>query len=195
MGKGGMRYGAGRPGYKVKAEHTKRLSVTRWQREGNLRAGRAFTWTWTLDGQLTGSIGVWVLDDAVKLHYSLGSGDDRRDASQQITLERTSCNFGGTRPWFACPICLKRSGVLFLRAGRFACRRCQKIAYTSQSSDTMARTWLKQNKLEAKLGEDWARPKGMRQRTYDALLKSLWDCEERREEAFCIVAARLLGSM
>ena len=47
--------------------------------------------------------------------------------------------------------------------------------------------------LEEKLGSDWQRPKGMRQRTYELLMDKLADCEMRREQAFCVAAARLLG--
>lgn len=47
----------------------------------------------------------------------------------------------------------------------------------------------------SRLGEDWQRPKGMRQRTFDRLIDRLADCELRRDEAFCVAAARLLSSM
>ncbi len=56
-----MRFGAGRPGYKVKSEHTQRLTISRWHKEGYLRAGNAFTWAWHMDGQRIGSIGVLTL--------------------------------------------------------------------------------------------------------------------------------------
>jgi hypothetical protein len=49
--------------------------------------------------------------------------------------------------------------------------------------------WRKQSKIEARLGENWRRPKGMRQHTYERLV----DCEARRDEAFAVVAERLLG--
>ena len=158
MGTGGMRFGAGRPGNKIKSENTKRLTIVRWHREGYLEAGRSFSWSWTCEGHVTGTIGVRAYGDALMLDYSLGSGDAKRDASQRISIERTPCNFGKTRPWFVCPRCNRRSGVLFLRWGRFACRHCQRVAYASQSSDAMGRAWLKQAKIEARLGDDWTRP-------------------------------------
>lgn len=194
MGKGGSRFGAGRPGYRVKAEHTKRVEIGRWSREGRLRAGSTFTWSWTLDGRPSGSIGLRMLDnDAMRFGYSIGSGDDLRDASQVVPIVRTACPYGGTRPWFACPICNRRVGVLYMRGGRFACRHCQRVSYASQSEDGMGRMWRRQSKLEARLGDDWTRPKGMRQHTYTRLLDRLQECVERRDAAFCEVAARMFG--
>ena len=73
--------------------------------------------------------------------------------------------------------------MLFLRAGRFACRHCQRIAYGSQSGDLCDRTWRKQAKVEAKLRPNWARPKGMHKATHERMLSIIWDCEEQRDEA------------
>ena len=192
MGTGGMRYGAGRPGYKAKAEQLRKIDISRWQREGKLHAGDSFGWAWTMDGVQTASISVMVQStESLRLLYTLG--EDKRDASQQVRIDRTPCHFGNDRAWFTCPCCDGRSRVLFLRWGRFACRHCQKVAYESQSSDAMGRTWLKQRKLEAKLGNDWTRPKGMRQRTYAALLDALDDCEQRRDMALAGLMMRFMA--
>ena len=51
MSKGGMRFGAGRPGYKVKAEQLQRVEIGLWHRGGYLRAGRSFTWSWHCGGE------------------------------------------------------------------------------------------------------------------------------------------------
>ena len=73
--------------------------------------------------------------------------------------------------------------MLFLRAGRFACRHCQRIAYGSQSGDLCDRAWRKQAKVEAKLGPNWARPKGMHSTTCERLVSIILECEERRDAA------------
>ena len=80
--------------------------------------------------------------------------------------------------------------MLFLRAGRFACRHRQRIAYGSQSGDLSDRTWRKQAKAEAKLGPNWARPKGMHSTTRERLLSLIWEREEALKAAilFCIGA-------
>lgn len=39
-------------------------------------------------------------------------------------------------------------------------KQCQRVSYSSQSGDLIDRTWRKQQKLEARLGANWTRPKG-----------------------------------
>ena len=166
----------------VKAEHCRRIDVRRWQREGILHAGRAGGWQWTDPdtGKQTAAIGYRANGNSVTLNYSI----DGKPTTQIVWLTETACNYGGARQWFTCPIRGERVAVLFLRAGRFACRHCQRIAYGSQSGDLCERPWRKQAKVEAKLGPNWTRPKGMHATTRDRLLSIIWECEERREMAF-----------
>jgi hypothetical protein len=194
MSRGGMRYGAGRPSDKLKAEHLQRVEIGRWHRGGYLRAGRSFTWSWHRGDEPTGNIGVLVHGaDSLALQYMVGGEGQRRDGSQTIRLAHTDCNYGKTRPWFVCPVCQRRAGVLYMRAGRFACRHCQRVSYASQSCDMLDRMWRKQSKIEVRLSAHWQRPKGMRVKTYDRLMRILLTCEEQREVAFASFAARLLS--
>ena len=86
--------------------------------------------------------------------------------------------------------------VLYLRNLGFGCRKCNRIAYVSQSDDATGRAWRKQSKIEARLGEHWGRPKGMRYYTYDRLINALQDCEERRDVALSqrVTASPVYGS-
>jgi hypothetical protein len=196
MAKGGSRLGAGRPGYKVKGEQLQRVDVRIWARKGLLSRARAFSWSWNRGGEPTGSVGVTVIPQStVTLDYSLTYDGERRSISERVTLIYKPCNFGGSRPWFQCPRCAKQVAVLYMRSGRFACRHCQRVAYSSQSEDVMARTWREQRRIEERIGEDWQRPKGMRQRTYEWLMDRLADCELRRDQAFCVAAARMIRNM
>jgi hypothetical protein len=133
--------------------------------------------------------------DSFRRQYAI-EGDDgqRQDASQKIRIDRTACNYGGARPWFLRPVCHRRAGLLYLRAGRFACRRCNPVAYVSQSCDALDRMWRKEAKIEACPGDNWRRPKGTRRHTYDRLIDTLRDCEDGRSKAFCAMATRLLGT-
>ena len=168
MGTGGSRYGAGRPGHKLKAEATKRIDIRRWQRECKLKAGGSFTWAWTCNGEPVGNIGVAVESGAVRLIYSIQGHDNQwRDASQSITVQTTPCHYGGSRPWFACPICRDRAAVLYLRSGRFACRHCNRIAYQSQSGSMHHRVCNLYHRLADKL-ED-GKPKWQRWATFNRL--------------------------
>lgn len=179
MGTGGMRYGAGRPGWHVKAEHCRNIDARRWTREGILQAGRSGGWAWTDPdtGKQTASIGYSVAADAVTLIYSMNGTPTR----QHVPILATGCNFGGQRHWFGCPGCGKRVAVLYLRNRGFACRKCNRIAYASQSDDELDRAWRRQHKIEQRLGDGWQRPKGMHKTTHERLLDVIAECEERRD--------------
>jgi hypothetical protein len=188
MGAGGSRFGAGRPGWHVKAEYCRRIDVRRWQREYMLRPGAFGSWVWrdTETGETTASIAYTFEADAVVLRFAI----DGQSMSQRLDILRTPCTYGGSRPWFACPRCRCRVAVLFLRGNGFACRHCQRIAYRSQSEDDCGRAWIKQSKIEAKLADDWERPKGMHHRTYERLLSAILECEDRRETALAAFMAQ-----
>lgn len=191
MGTGGSRSGAGRPATRMKVEHCRRIDARRWQREGALRAGSAGSWQWTdaETGEPLASIGYWSDGSSVGLNYSING----RDCSQTIGISRTPCNYGGSRPWFRCPIRGERVAVLYLRAGRFACRHCQRLAYSSQSDDAVGRLWRRQQRIEAKLADDWQRPRGMHRATHSRLLSAILDCEERRDALLWDFLARLMA--
>lgn len=179
MGKGGMRIGAGRPAHKMKAESCLRLDLRHMVREGVLR-GSFTSWGWTRGGEQTGSIGIRPDGRyAVRLEYAC----DGVPSDQRVRLEYTPCNMGGERAWFGCPVCHRRCAVLFMRAKRFACLKCQRLAYSSQSEDACGRSWRAQQKCERKLGPNWSKPKGMHQTTRDRLLDRLYRYEQVREEA------------
>ena len=195
MSRGGMRWGAGRPGYRAKAEQLQRVEIGRWQREGRLRAESVFTWSWSCGSEPAGSIGVRVYGPhSLALVYTVAQHDGQRlDGSQRIALDATECNYGGSRPWFVCPVCHSRAGVLYLRAARFACRACQRVAYTSQSCDWLDRVWRRQAKAESRLGESCCRPKGMRRHTYERLIDQIGECRERREVGVAEFIVRNFG--
>lgn len=180
MGRGGLRFGAGRPGWHVKAEHCLRLDVRDLARR-NMLGGGAYTWRWsnTDTGEQIASIGISTGPSLVWLRYAT----DGQSVCDDVRVVRTACNFGGTRPWFACPRCGGRAAVLYMRSGRFMCRPCGRVVYASQADDAMGRAWRRQAKLEARLGTGWRRPKGMHHATRDRLLKGIWACEEKRDEA------------
>lgn len=193
MSRGGARWGAGRPSHKAVGETLQRVDVRAWARRGQLTQPGHFVWTWKRGGERAGSVSVWVdPPEAVTLKYVLTVGGQRRDVTQRVDLERVACRFGGWRQWFRCPCCGLRVAVLYLRWERFACRICQRVAYASQSEDELGRMWRKQSRLEARLGDHWTRPKGMRLRTYERLFSAVMECEQRREAAWVAVASRLL---
>jgi hypothetical protein len=85
--------------------------------------------------------------------------------------------------------------VLYFRWGRFACQSCQKVAYKSQCSDLIDRLWIKQRKIEARLGEGWTRPKGMRRQTHERLIQTICEIEGRREDALGLAIQKMMGEV
>jgi hypothetical protein len=82
------------------------IDVRDWHRRGLLPVGPKFEWSWTRNGQPSGSIGVRSEGDAVILTYRFrdaGQAEWKR-IEQHVPLEWTECNFGGRRPWFRCPV-------------------------------------------------------------------------------------------
>lgn len=194
MNRGGSRYGAGRPTARVRAEHVQRIDLRLWKQRGLMKGNRWFSWAWNRGGDPAGSISVNVADgQGVTLRYTHSSGGLSQTVSQLVGLCATPCAFGGERQWFLCPVCGERALVLYLRWGRFGCRGCRQVAYASQSEDALDRAWRKQSKLEARLGPNWRRPKGMRRRTYDKLFGAALACEELREAALNAYAEKLAG--
>lgn len=181
MGRGGSRCGAGRPGWHVKAEHCRSIDARRWAREGILCDGRAGGWAWTdpQTRETRASISYRVDAHEVALIYNLNG----EPMHQRVPILRTACNYGGTRSWFGCPRCGRRVALLYVRSRGFGCRKCCRVAHGSQSDDELGRMWRRQGKLEARLGPDWRRPKGMHKRTHERLLEGIIDCEETRKSA------------
>jgi len=192
MGTGGSRFGAGRPGWRPKAEQHRRLDVRRFAAEDMLRPG---DWTWAWKDGATGEklawIGVRGEFDRLTLSYRV-NGESIRCT---VPIIKTECGFGGSRPWFSCPRCFRRVAVLYLRAKNFACRHCHGLSYASQSVGACGQTWRKQRRIEARLDANWARPKYMRWRTYERLLRAILDCAEQRQAWFDVEMTRLSGRL
>jgi hypothetical protein len=193
MGSGGWRFGAGRPAYHVKADSCLRLDLRDVVKRRLLGAGD-FSWRWKNSAtcEEVGSIGINSTQFCMVLSYS----HNGVPISERVEIDRTPCTFGGTRPWLRCPRCARRVAVLYLRSSRFVCRRCGGVVYGSQSEDAMGRAWRRQSRLEARLGADWRRPKGMHHRTHRKLMEAILACEQARDDALAdfMIKAGLLGA-
>ncbi len=184
MGAGGSRYGAGRPAHNLKAESVPRVDVRRWARSGYFERASYFSWGWNRGGEPSGSINVQSSPDSMTLIYRIKDRytDEWQDKQQVVPIVHTACGYGGTRAWFRCPVCYRRCALLYLRAYRFACRKCQRVAYSSQSGNAMDRLMQKSHKLRAEISD--GKPKGMRWRTYDQICEQVGEIEERVDRQF-----------
>ena len=160
---GGARCGAGRPGHRLKAEQTLKLDIRVWYKSGYLVNGQSFTCQWSRGDEATGSIGASVSSGSILLSYTVQG----QDASQNVRTTTTPCRYGGARTWFECPVCGGRAAVLFMRAGRFACRQCQKVSYTSQSGSKSERGHAQYHRLHALIKA--GKPKWQRWATFNRL--------------------------
>lgn len=73
-------------------------------------------------------------ENSLILGYKIRGEDDEWNHQQyEVSLEKTTCNFGGFRFWFHCPRCNKRVAMLYLVRGRFTCRHCYNFTYNSRN--------------------------------------------------------------
>jgi hypothetical protein len=175
-------------------ESCKSIDVRRWHRQGRLRPGQYFSWSWTCGGEPSGSINVRTETDAVVLMYRSRSygENDWKSVQQRVPITWTACHIGGRRPWFECVVystgryCGRRVAVLYGAGKFFACRRCYDLAYASQHEALHHRGLGKAQKIRMRLGgspnmlEPFPdKPKGMHWRTYEQL-RSSYDLAEAR---------------
>ena len=106
--------------------------------------------------------------------YEQQSGTWREVQEVVAFVEMDTC-FGGRRRWFECPSCGRPCRVLY-GGGRFLCRLCCGLRYTSQYETVGGRARGRAQKLRMRLGGSGnlleafpRRPKHMQARTYRRL--------------------------
>jgi len=187
--RGGSRWGAGRPGWRQKAENCRSVDVRRFAAENMLRPG-LWSWSWrdAETKEVVASITVMGGEEHMALSYRVGEESFRAE----VPIMKTACNYGGDRPWFSCPHCRRRVAKLYLKAKHFACRHCHRLNYASQAADPCGRTWRKQNRLQARLDPNWQRPKHMHLATYNRLIEAILACEQERDALIAEALGRLM---
>ena len=80
----------------------------------------------------------------IRLAYVISNDDgSKKEIKYAIPLEVTTCNYGGERYWFTCPLykngeiqrCNRRVGVLYMAGDYFACRHCYELTYSSRNEN------------------------------------------------------------
>lgn len=185
MAKGGARCGAGRPGYRAKAEQLVRVDIRVWHRRGLLWVGGTNWFPFYRGNQHTTTVRFTVSADSIRLAYSL----DNNEYSQTISTTTTPCALGGTRPWFECPRCFGRCGLLYMRYGRFACRSCQQVSYTSQSGSESDRVHARYHRLHALV--EAGKPKWQRWATFNSVEEQFQRADRQANHHLLQVIQRL----
>lgn len=170
-------FGSGRPSvrHRPHVESLKRLDIAYLQRNGFLTVGACKTIHWSRGSRPSGSIGIIAHGDCLRLKYrSCGTGQTWESVDERVEIEWTKQTFGGRRPRFLCPQCLRRCRVL-LGAVRFRCRRCSGARYASQSETKADRAIRRMRKISQRVDPSGngigmpLRPKGMHRKTYARL--------------------------
>ncbi len=110
--------------------------------DGTWRWG-GIKWTNSWAGTET-SIGITVdiseIEKYLRIHYTQTEQDgSKNDFDYKVQLTTTSCNYGGNRYWFICPLtvngnyCGRRVGTLYKAGDYFGCRHCHNLTYESRN--------------------------------------------------------------
>jgi hypothetical protein len=107
------------------------LDIKELARGSRLYPFSTYDWVWrTNKGAHQTTVIITVLKDALQLVFPMG-GVER--VQQGVRLTYSLGPRGGKRPWFTCPTCPRRVGVLYHADGLpFRCRMCCELAYPSQ---------------------------------------------------------------
>jgi len=107
------------------------LGIKELSRGGWLDPFSKYDWAWRTDkGAHQTTVTITVLMDALELVFLMYGV---AGVHQRVQLTYSLGPQGGKRPWFICPTCPRRVGVLYHANGLpFRCRTCCKLAYPSQ---------------------------------------------------------------
>jgi hypothetical protein len=96
--------------------------------------------------------------------------------TQTIGLVFDTPHFGGVRRFWQCPLCKGGARKLYDCDGRFACKRCLRLAHRSQRQKTWRRALARAAKIRSYLASNSSpadpfpeRPKRMRRAVYEGL--------------------------
>lgn len=67
----------------------------------------------------------------------------------KVAIARTACHLGGSRPWFACPICGRRCAILY----PVQCRQCLGLHYAGEHKSKLDRQLMKAIRHRERFGQ------------------------------------------
>lgn len=158
---------------KRKTTNCRQIDVRALKRFGLLEP-QLLRWEWPEFG---GVVNMVVTENNIALSYRDRRAPGYSIVEYTISLVHTACHIDGSRPWFSCPECGRRAAILYsISAGKFACRKCRRLAYPSQSETMSDRGHRAANNLRRRLGwkvgianPEGGKPKWMHQATFDKL--------------------------
>ena len=199
--------GSGRSSRRMTTDDCRSLDINYLHRNGCLEPGRSGSLSWSRDGAAAASISLQATTDCLHLSYRIqGLGGEGEDVEESVRIVRTSCRYGGSRPYFICPgvvagtVCGRRVAKLYGGGRYFLCRHCYRLSYASQREDELARANRRANKRMRRLGRGFSRtltrefrPKGMWRQTWERRRAQVIEAEIQADEAFAACALHLLN--
>ena len=164
-------FGSGRKaGYgRDKVERRLTIDINVLHRTGCLKPGRIGAWRWIINGE---PVDITLRAEENHLHI----GYDGDGLTQQIDIIRFRRNLGGSQAYFKCPQCSRVASKLHAaEQGRFLCRHCCRLGYSSQWEDGYGLAVRRARKIAGRLGRNPglpfpSRPKWQHHRTHVTLL-------------------------
>ena len=106
----------------------------------------------------------------------------------EVDIEWTPAGFGGRRPWLVCPCCARHVIAVYRVRATWTCRRCGNLVDPGTRDNLLQRALRRARAARERLGPGrefpaplslFAKPKGMRWRTYERLLKAAERADNR----------------
>ncbi|MGE0408097.1 MAG: hypothetical protein AB7P23_02405 [Amphiplicatus sp.] len=182
-----------------------------WEQVSTLDADHIASW-----GALSGYSGPITFDDTepAKIHAEhnperdefsafyvwKGNDDGAGPIRSTVRLERRPCRFGGTRAYFICPLCARRTLRLAVLPRGLCCGTCGRITWASRRETETQRLVRKANKIACRLGLDYfgdapKRPSHMRAETYAKIMAELEPLKAEINRRVAMRMARAKGPL
>lgn len=194
---GGYSSGRYRTRNRGAVEATCRMDIRQLRRRGYVKPNTSVSgsWSWTQNGQPSGSVNVCVdLRHPDRAHMLLTFRFRDEPREQYVRIEAVPCRYGGSRYYFICPRTHDRCEVLCSVGGVFASRQAQRLSYHSQSEDQLGRLHRARAKAEARLHPKDGRRKP-RGKNRERLVERWIDLENAAEDLFESEIIRRFGPM
>ncbi len=162
------------------------ININGWNKENLLVPGNSFTNFYTKKS-LNTDVFVEVEEEFLILQYGF--------QEQQILVKRIPAHYGGTRPYFICPLCGARRISLYLgTTGQFGCRICHQLGYKLQRMNALQRHTYMTEKYKDKLGQSsypYKKPFRMWSKTFLKLQDKACAHEKKSCDIFLAYAHRM----
>lgn len=163
------------------------IDVLDFKKDGLLDPGTVFKVSYSANGSDILSLSVTVGPDSLCLQSNHAA------RQQEVQLIRTSCQYGGMRPWLLCGRCDSKRNALYLGPnGRWACRQCLGLAYRIQRLNpherlTYTAAKIKRTKLHItpeNVSHGLQRPSGMWKKSHANIVEQILTYEEKSNGIF-----------